>query len=387
MLFREIPPAHFIGTTRLHPLQVLRLSPITPELEDRAAASEDKQQKLQRFKKYDPLVFSGLALNDVLGFLEGYHRILRTMGKHGAQSFEYLLQGAMTVSEYAVHYTSLVRSCRSSIVITEAEMGRNNRSRRSGRITTEADEKKNWKGKEEQEEEKWMQKAVRMEEESQMREQEEKRQDALPKNTKALEFHYKSKEDDLGIHKLLSGQSWNFSFHENIIRSTLFYCNFGWGSKQKTFNVFDNAITCIKQAKGYQTDKFPREYDKKYVVLERAIFNLALALSAKKARLKMSIKKAPFIGLRISCFLMVTKGSEHWLASLVQKAVLVGSGTESGYEGSGVSGCRFLWRLQPVVLVWTAEDIFVCKSCQSLESTAARGWTSTVLKVTNFRCN
>ncbi|OIT06267.1 hypothetical protein A4A49_61598, partial [Nicotiana attenuata] len=77
---------------------------------------------------------------------------------------------------------------------------------------------------------------------------------ALPKTTNPLEFHCKSKEDDLGIHKLLSGQSWNFSFHENIIRSTLFYCNFGWGSKQKTFNVFDDAITCIKQAKGDQTD-------------------------------------------------------------------------------------------------------------------------------------
>nr|XP_009775233.1 PREDICTED: uncharacterized protein LOC104225164 [Nicotiana sylvestris] len=54
---------------------------------------------------------------------------------------------------------------------------------------------------------------------------------ALPKNTKALEFRCKSKEDDLEIHKLRSGQSWNFSFHENTIRSTLFYCNFRWGSK------------------------------------------------------------------------------------------------------------------------------------------------------------
>ncbi|KAK4341539.1 hypothetical protein RND71_040040 [Anisodus tanguticus] len=78
---------------------------------------------------------------------------------------------------------------------------------------------------------------------------------ALPKkNSSPLEFHCKSKEDDLGIHRLLPGQNWNFSFHENLVRSTLFYSNFGWGSKKKTFNVFDDAITCIKQAKGDETD-------------------------------------------------------------------------------------------------------------------------------------
>nr|XP_016467945.1 PREDICTED: auxin-responsive protein IAA23-like [Nicotiana tabacum] len=41
--------------------------------EDRAAASEDELRRLQRFKKYDPPVFSGLASDDTLGFLEECH--------------------------------------------------------------------------------------------------------------------------------------------------------------------------------------------------------------------------------------------------------------------------------------------------------------------------
>nr|XP_009775490.1 PREDICTED: uncharacterized protein LOC104225408 [Nicotiana sylvestris] len=76
----------------------------------------------------------------------------------------------------------------------------------------------------------------------------------LPGNTSPFEFHCQSKEDDLGNRQLLSGYYWDFTFHENIIRSTLFYCNFVWGSKQLTFNVFDDPIVCIKQAKGDQTD-------------------------------------------------------------------------------------------------------------------------------------
>ncbi|XP_070004938.1 uncharacterized protein [Nicotiana sylvestris] len=58
------------------------------QLEDKAAASEDEQRRLERFKKYDPPMFSGLASDDALGFLEECHCILRTM-------------------EYVVHYTSL----------------------------------------------------------------------------------------------------------------------------------------------------------------------------------------------------------------------------------------------------------------------------------------
>ncbi|XP_070031925.1 uncharacterized protein [Nicotiana tomentosiformis] len=43
-------------------------------------ASEEEQKRLERFKKYDPLNFSGTTIEDAQGFLENYHHILRTMG-------------------------------------------------------------------------------------------------------------------------------------------------------------------------------------------------------------------------------------------------------------------------------------------------------------------
>ncbi|XP_070009976.1 uncharacterized protein [Nicotiana sylvestris] len=131
---------------------------------DGAVASEDEQRRLERFKKYDPLVFSRLASDDALGFLEECHRILRFIGISGSSGvsftafqfrgstydwwrtyeldspdaaasltwsqfldmflrefvpqslrdawrakFEHLCQGAMTVSEYAICYTRLSR--------------------------------------------------------------------------------------------------------------------------------------------------------------------------------------------------------------------------------------------------------------------------------------
>ncbi|XP_070010285.1 uncharacterized protein [Nicotiana sylvestris] len=132
--------------------------------EDSAAASEDEQLRLERFKKYKPSIFSDLAPDDALGFLDECYRVLRSMGISGSSEvsfttfqlrgaayewwrtyeldspneaasltwtqfsdlflreyvpqslrdawraeFEHLRQGAMTVSEYVVHYTSLAR--------------------------------------------------------------------------------------------------------------------------------------------------------------------------------------------------------------------------------------------------------------------------------------
>ncbi|XP_070057157.1 uncharacterized protein [Nicotiana tomentosiformis] len=45
----------------------------------RAATSEKEQHRLERFKKYHPPTFSGLASEDVHRFLEECHCILRTM--------------------------------------------------------------------------------------------------------------------------------------------------------------------------------------------------------------------------------------------------------------------------------------------------------------------
>ncbi|XP_070006770.1 uncharacterized protein [Nicotiana sylvestris] len=62
-----------------------------------AVASEDEQWRLERFKKYKPPVFSGLALDNALGFLEECHRILDTMcilGFSGVSFTAFQLRGA-----------------------------------------------------------------------------------------------------------------------------------------------------------------------------------------------------------------------------------------------------------------------------------------------------
>ncbi|XP_070022332.1 uncharacterized protein [Nicotiana sylvestris] len=136
------------------------LVPAQPE--DRETASEEEQLRLERFKRYKPPVFSGLASEDALGFLDESYHILSTMGISGSSEvsfttlqlpgaayewwctyelnsldkaasltwtqfsdlflreyvpqslrdawrteFEHLHQGVMTVSEYVVRYTSL----------------------------------------------------------------------------------------------------------------------------------------------------------------------------------------------------------------------------------------------------------------------------------------
>ncbi|XP_070004973.1 uncharacterized protein [Nicotiana sylvestris] len=132
--------------------------------EDRAAAFEDEHLRLERFKKYKPPVFSGLASDDALEFLDKCYCILHSMGISGSSKvsfttfqlrgaayewwrtykldspdeeafltwtqfsdmflrvhvpqilrdtrhaeFEHLRQGTMTISEYAIRYTSLAR--------------------------------------------------------------------------------------------------------------------------------------------------------------------------------------------------------------------------------------------------------------------------------------
>ncbi|XP_070054873.1 uncharacterized protein [Nicotiana tomentosiformis] len=59
-------------------VQIQHVVPVQPVV--RAAASEEEQLRLARFKKYDPPTFSGLASESAHGFLEECHRILHTMG-------------------------------------------------------------------------------------------------------------------------------------------------------------------------------------------------------------------------------------------------------------------------------------------------------------------
>ncbi|XP_070004763.1 uncharacterized protein [Nicotiana sylvestris] len=138
------------------------MAPVQPE--DGTAASEDEQQRLERFKRYKPPLFSGLASDEALSFQEECYHILRTVGisrssgvsfttfqLRGAAyqwwrtyeldspaeaasltwtqfsylflrgylpqslkdawraDFEHLPQGTMTVSEYAVCFTDLAK--------------------------------------------------------------------------------------------------------------------------------------------------------------------------------------------------------------------------------------------------------------------------------------
>ncbi|KAL6178759.1 hypothetical protein ACLB2K_050277 [Fragaria x ananassa] len=62
-----------------------------------------------------------------------------------------------------------------------------------------------------------------------------------------LTVHCKSKNDDLGEHKLPYGSSYEFKFRTNIgfwpwrWSSTLFFCDFRWGNTLKWFNIFDGS--------------------------------------------------------------------------------------------------------------------------------------------------
>ena len=56
-----------------------------------------------------------------------------------------------------------------------------------------------------------------------------------------LFFHCKSKDDDLGLRNLQPGTYWEFSFHQRVFGTTLYFCNFWYtnSSKIKFHAVFD----------------------------------------------------------------------------------------------------------------------------------------------------
>ncbi|XP_070002335.1 uncharacterized protein [Nicotiana sylvestris] len=154
------PEQHVQVDQILEAILVPPVAPIQPE--GRATVFEEEERRLERYKKYHPPTFSGLALEDDQGFMEEFHHILRTMGiaessgvsftsfqlrgatyqwrrayeldspakaysltwtqfsdiflrEYVPQSlrdawrakFEQLRQGVMTVSEYAVHLSDL----------------------------------------------------------------------------------------------------------------------------------------------------------------------------------------------------------------------------------------------------------------------------------------
>ena len=53
-----------------------------------------------------------------------------------------------------------------------------------------------------------------------------------------LVVHYKSKDNDLGEHVINAGGNYNWSFKENLLQTTLFWCNFSSKHGQATGDVF-----------------------------------------------------------------------------------------------------------------------------------------------------
>ncbi|KAM7466301.1 hypothetical protein LguiB_013863 [Lonicera macranthoides] len=80
----------------------------------------------------------------------------------------------------------------------------------------------------------------------------------LPVNTWWLVFRCQSKDDDLGYQKLLVGQEYYWKFRVNLFGTTLFFCHFYWGDKDKVFDVF-KASTHIPDCSPVDED-IPRCY-------------------------------------------------------------------------------------------------------------------------------
>nr|CAA60578.1 S3 self-incompatibility protein [Papaver rhoeas]CAA60579.1 S3 self-incompatibility protein [Papaver rhoeas] len=55
-------------------------------------------------------------------------------------------------------------------------------------------------------------------------------------NGKSITIHCQSEDDDLGTHVVSDGQEINWSFRENFMLTTRFYCYLQWDRKGKHFN-------------------------------------------------------------------------------------------------------------------------------------------------------
>lgn len=58
-----------------------------------------------------------------------------------------------------------------------------------------------------------------------------------------LQVRCQSKDDDIGFHTLYQSQELTWRFNPNFITTTLYWCHFYWGAKQRSFAVYDNKIS------------------------------------------------------------------------------------------------------------------------------------------------
>lgn len=54
----------------------------------------------------------------------------------------------------------------------------------------------------------------------------------------SLGYHCKSKDDDLGDHRLAPGGSGSFGFKPDIFGRTLFFCRFSWNNESHYFDIY-----------------------------------------------------------------------------------------------------------------------------------------------------
>ncbi|XP_058219866.1 S-protein homolog 5-like [Rhododendron vialii] len=70
----------------------------------------------------------------------------------------------------------------------------------------------------------------------------------VPNAPTPLRFRCQSKDDDLGTHELQLSQEFSWEFQPKFFFRTLFFCHFYWGSKDRSFAVYDKRL-----AQGYCT--------------------------------------------------------------------------------------------------------------------------------------
>ncbi|KAF5803753.1 putative plant self-incompatibility S1 [Helianthus annuus] len=67
--------------------------------------------------------------------------------------------------------------------------------------------------------------------------------DGIPNST--IDFHVKSRDDDLGSHSITYDNNYAFEFCENFVQNTVFWADFYYGKKFVHFNVFDSKVVKV----------------------------------------------------------------------------------------------------------------------------------------------
>ncbi|KAH7844030.1 hypothetical protein Vadar_023511 [Vaccinium darrowii] len=98
----------------------------------------------------------------------------------------------------------------------------------------------------------------------------------VPNKPSPLRVRCQSKDDDFGMHTLYEGQEFKWYFNRGL--TTLYFCHFYWGSKDKVFDVFNvtttddgycnrtygDAIECLWEARpdGFYVNNWERPWNK-----------------------------------------------------------------------------------------------------------------------------